>query len=319
MKKDVKRFLFFIVKAFVVVLAVDFLLGAGLEVLHGHMKGGERARAHYAIRQSQSDAYIFGSSRALYHYNPQILEDSLHLTFYNAGRPAQTVLYHLPVLKMILKRHKPKMVILDINENEFVKEARKYDLLNSLLPYYRDDESVREMVDLVKPGYRYFSWSHTLPYNSSLFAITYRFLTAAGERKDVNGYIGMKGHKTMKMDTLHNCHAQYEFDPVIIDALHRFVGLCEKENIRLLVIISPRFLKTDCPREDLRRVCEELKQLQVDYLDFSGDSKYVDHLEYMYDEPHLNYEGSVEFTKGIASYVHSREGKVTDIVSVITD
>jgi hypothetical protein len=301
--KELRNFFFFIASGIALVVVIDMGLGACLEFLHGRMKGGERARAHYAINKSAADVYIFGSSRALHHYDPSILQDSLRLSVYNAGRPAQTMLYHLPVFKMILKRKKPKLIILDVNENEFVQEARKYDLLNSLLPYYQADETVREVINRVKPGYQYFAWSRTLPFNSSLFSILFRSITSKGE-KDSNGYVFMKGRKIHQLVKLHNCDSHNEFDPVIIRAFEEFVALCRKNNIQLIAVTSPRFLVADCPRIDLEKVKEVMKHLHVDYVDFSNNKKYVENLQFMYDESHLNHEGSIEFTRDVAGYIN---------------
>jgi hypothetical protein len=306
MNRDLKRLLIFLVLGAALVLIIDFGLGAFLGMMYARMKGGERARAHYAIAQSQAGVYIFGSSRAAFHYDPRVLEDSLKLPVYNAGRPAQTVLYHLPVLKMILARTKPKIVILDINENEFVKEARKYDLLNSLLPYYRVDEGVRQAIDIVKPGYRYFSWSRSLPYNSSLFAIFYRSLVSPGGREDIAGYTPMKGSKDTVPDTLQNCQDHPEYDPVIIAAFRDFVALCRQSDIRLVVVTSPRFVMPLCPVPELLRVQEEIKNTGVEYLDFHKNEKYVKNLDYMYDDAHLNELGAVEFSRDIAGYLKER-------------
>jgi len=307
MNRDLKRLLIFLLLGGALVLTIDFGLGAFLGVMYGKMKGGERARAHYAIRQSHAKVYVFGSSRAAFHYDPRVLEDSLKLPAYNAGRPAQTVLYHLPVLRMILARNKPEVVILDINENEFVKEVRKYDLLNSLLPYYHADERVRETIDIVKPGYRYFSWSHSLPYNSSLFAIFYRSLISPGDREEIAGYTPMKGHKDTVPDTLQNCHDRPVYDPLIIGAFHNFVALCRENSIRLVVVTSPRFVVPMCPGPDLLRVQEEIKKAGVEYLDFTKKDKYVKNLDYMFDDAHLNELGATEFSRDIAGYLKGKK------------
>src|SRR5262249_55914586 len=95
----------------------------------------------------------------------------------------------------------------------------------------------------------------------------------------------------------------YEFDPYIISALNEFVDLCAKNDIKLLVVMSPRFARSKCKRMDLERVELELKRLKVDYLNMVADEKYLDNKEFMYDRAHLNYEGSVEFTKDVAKYL----------------
>jgi hypothetical protein len=307
MNLELKKFLKFIAIAVLLVWIVDFLAGSGLSYLHGRMNGGERARAYYAVNKSKADVYIFGSSRALYHYNPQILQDSLGMSVYNAGRSAQTVLYHLPVLKMIIKRLKPKLVILDINENEFVKDQTKYDLVNSLLPYYTREESVRKMIDLVKPGYRYFAWSKILPYNSSALSILTRNIKPDKGVKDINGYIYVKGHKISSTATIDNCNDKDEFDPVIINAFNEFVRVCKDNNIELRVFVSPRFANFRCERTDLKEVDRQLKLQGVAYTSFVNSPEYVSNENYMYDVAHLNYEGSIAYSREIAHLLKHRK------------
>ena len=303
MKPELKKFFIFLLKGIAIILILDFIIGSGLSFLHSKMKGGERARAYYAINKSKADVYVFGSSRALYHYHTLILQDSLHLSVYNAGRSAQTMLYHLPVFKMILKRNKPKLVILDINENELVKEDRKYDLVNSLLPYYRQDEAIRQSVDFVKPGYRYFRWSNILPFNSSIFAILLRAVRPDKSETDINGYIAVHGHRIKGVSLFDNCNDKYEFDPYIISALEEFVKLCKDNNIKLQVVTSPRFVRAKCRKFDLEKVESELKRMNANYINMAANPKYLDKKEFMYDRAHLNYEGSIAFTKEIASYL----------------
>ena len=155
MNREYKRFLIFLAKAVVIVLCIDFVLGIGLKYAYDHMKSGERARANFVVHESKADVVIFGSSRALYHYHSNLIGDSLGKVVYNAGRPAQSILYHNAMLKMMLKRHHPQMVILDINENEFVYEKRKYDIMSSLLPYYNQDADVHALINSVKPVRRF--------------------------------------------------------------------------------------------------------------------------------------------------------------------
>ncbi len=310
MNPELKKFLKFALIALLLVWGVDFLAGSGLDYLHSRMKGGERARAYYAINKSKADVYIFGSSRALYHYNPQILKDSLGMSVYNAGRSAQTVLYHLPVLKMIIKRQTPKLVILDINENEFVKDQTKYDLVNSLLPYYTKEESVRKMIDLVKPGYRYFSWSKVLPYNSSVLSILTRNLKPETGVKDINGYIYVKGHRMTSTAIIDNCNNVEEFDPAIIEAFREFVQTCKENNIQLRIFISPRFANFRCERTDLKEVDEQLKLQGLTYTSFVNNPKYISNESYMYDVAHLNYEGSVAYSAEVAHLLKQEKNDI---------
>lgn len=297
---ELRKFFIFLLGGVTIVLTLDFLIGSGMEWLYGKMRSGERARADYAIRKSNADVYVMGSSRALHHYVPAILADSLESTVYNAGRPAQTMLYHLTVLKLILKRHTPKIVVLDMNEDEFVYEPRKHDLLNVFLPYYRSEEIVRTQMDRLNPGYRYLSWSHVLPYNSSIFAILYRSLIADKELSIDRGYVPKTGIRSTAIGKYPGCEKSFMIDTAMIRSFKEFAEVCLINKIQLFVVISPRFETSDCARKDLKLVYAEARKAKVPFLDFSTDKKYIGNPDFMYDVPHLNREGSVEFTREVS-------------------
>lgn len=302
MSADVKKLLFFFGKTIVLVLVMDFALGLLLETLYANMSEGERGRANEAVLRSHAEVYVFGSSRALHHYNPAIIADSLHAAVFNAGRPAQTMLYHLTLLKMIMKRQKPAAVILDINEDEFVYEERKYDLLNTLLPYYRSDVDVRETIDKIKPGYKYFAWLHTLPYNSAVLAVAYRTIVGASDQKAEEGYTPKRGQRQSSPDVLDNCR-DITPDSVMIETFREFVSLCRVNKISLWVVVSPRFATFKCPRNDFAWVKSEVQKSGVPFIDFSANPRFVDHHELMYDGPHLNEQGAALFSSEIAHLV----------------
>lgn len=299
------KLLKFLAVGCVLVFLLDQLLGETLRYLERNMRGGERARTYNAVHRANADVFVFGSSRALYHYSPAVMRDELDMEVYNAGRSAQTVLYHLPLLKMILKRHIPKLVILDINEDEFVADQQKYDIVNFLLPYYNEDPSVRSIIDEVRPHYKYFSWSKALPYNSSAISMLWRTIHPL-EKGSEDGYSPVFGRRTRIDSITQNCGQRYYFDSRIEHAFDEFVGTCQVNRIPLLVIVSPRTMKFACEREDFARVKAAAIRTHVPFLDLSSSEKYRDHPEWMHDSAHLNNVGSSEFSKEIASYLSSR-------------
>lgn len=302
MRKDYTKLLKFLLMAVVLLLVIDWGLGSILRYFEKNMRGGERARTYYAVNRAQADVFVFGSSRALYHYNPEVMNKVLNMKVYNAGRSAQTVLYHLPVLRMILTRHTPKLVILDINENEFVRDQQKYDIVNFVLPYYRQDSSVKAMVDEVKPYYKYFSWSKILPYNSSAISMFWRTVRPLHD-VDENGYAPVYGNRVRGVSMENNCDQELDFDPRIVNAFHEFVKTCKQHNVPLMVIVSPRASRFKCPRLDLERIKDEASQMNVAFLDFSSSEHYLNNTQWMRDVSHLNYEGSLEFSREVADYL----------------
>jgi hypothetical protein len=312
MAKDYIKLFVFLLKAAVFIAVIDYSLGALFESLHKRMKGGERARAYYAIEESKADIYVFGSSRALYHYDPKILQDSLGVSVYNAGRSAQTVLYHLPVLKMILERHTPRLVILDLNENEFVLSQEKYDILSGLMPYYNSHPGAKEMIDHVKPHYKYFSWSRILPYNSSVVSLLARAVRPEGKARDFNGYISVNGNLREDIELVTNCPDNLLLDTLIVNTTRELINICRSHNISLLAVTSPQFAKYSCQRKDHKAIEDLLAENNVTYLNWSNREKYIGNREFMYDRTHLNRQGSSHFTSEIASFILKNKILSTD-------
>ena len=85
---------------------------------------GREYRAAYAIEKEKADVVVFGASRAYRHYVPDIIEDSLKMSCYNTGNYGHTILYSYATLKVILKRYTPKLIILDVEAEDFKVETR---------------------------------------------------------------------------------------------------------------------------------------------------------------------------------------------------
>ena len=111
-----------------VVFLVDF---DGPVVQHGgfyfQQKSGPDYETIYAMEKSREDLMVFGSSRARNHYHPKAFEEALGMSFYNAGRNGNFILYSNAVAQSVLKRHQPKIVILDIVGHEFEYYAPSYE------------------------------------------------------------------------------------------------------------------------------------------------------------------------------------------------
>ena len=52
------------------------------------------------------------------------------------------------MLKGVLKRYSPKIIILDIVNKEFQKNADSYEKISPLLPYYNSHPEIRSIVQL---------------------------------------------------------------------------------------------------------------------------------------------------------------------------
>ena len=111
--KMIKKVILNIALVLSVVFILDFTIGKTLRYYYFKESSGTHFRTTYAIEKTNADILIFGSSRANHHYVPAIFEDSLKMKFYNTGRDGNGIFFQLAVLKSILKRYTPKIIIFD--------------------------------------------------------------------------------------------------------------------------------------------------------------------------------------------------------------
>ena len=131
---------------FLFLFVSDFLIGNLLSYYYFNQKRGADYLTTYSIDSTKADVLIFGSSRASHHYRPPIFENHLNLTCYNVGRDGSFLFYQYAVLKAVIKRYSPKIIILDFNDGEFSKDESNYDRISALLPYYKTHPEMRSII-----------------------------------------------------------------------------------------------------------------------------------------------------------------------------
>lgn len=166
-----KKFLVRLVIFLVVLFAIDFVVGNVLRKLYFQQKSGPDYETIYAMEKSTEDLMVFGSSRARNHYHPKAFEEALGMSFYNAGRNGNFILYSNAVAQAVLKRHQPKIVILDIVGHEFEYYAPNYEKLSVLLPFYKTHPEIRSTVNLRGEFESIKLWFQMYPFNSTLLSI----------------------------------------------------------------------------------------------------------------------------------------------------
>lgn len=106
---------------------LDFAFGRLYEGLYFSEKSRQNDRRIHSVLGTHEDILIFGSSRALHHYNPKIIEDSLGMSCYNVGSGGQNIYYHLALLEATLERYTPKIAILELMSIDFEITPPQWD------------------------------------------------------------------------------------------------------------------------------------------------------------------------------------------------
>jgi hypothetical protein len=291
-----------------ILLALLFVLDRGIGALLEHFfftkKSGFDARANYVINKTNADVLIFGSSKAAEHYNSRLLQDSLHLSVYNAGRDLSYIYYHYAILEAALKRYTPKLVILDTRPNEFEVFPGHEDLdrLNVLLPYYDTHPELRDIILMRSTLERYKLLSKMYPYNSLILQELIELLPLERYKKDDSelGYIGKTGQWNKPKPP-------YVVDDAIDTAAaafyKKFVELCKAKHVKLMVTFSPLYQNIDAERNKnvacIQRIC---KANNIPVFSYLHDAEFSN-VDYFFNDLHLNRKGSTIFSNRIVPQI----------------
>ena len=291
----------------VIVVAADFFIGFGLKKLFFSQTGGADFKTHYAIEHVNSELVIFGSSRAYRHYNPLIIQEKTGLNTFNVGRFGQSIFYNVAILRLMLKRHQPKVILLDIDPNELLYNETHYVRTSCLLPYYRNHQEIREIINDVRGKNEMVkNLSSIYPYNSTaIFSIRNIYTD------DDPDFLVNKGFKpyqkvldqesyetqlssTMKFDRL----SKMQIDPKKVEYLEQFIQEARNQGIIVYVGISPMLYQI--PNENsYAKIQETCAQLNVPLLDYYKASAFNGYGNY-YDLNHLSKESANRFSHLVA-------------------
>jgi len=234
---------------------------------------------------------VFGSSRAIHHYEPTVLEDSLKLTTYNAGRDGQGILYCYAVLKSILKRDTSRAIILDINLGEFIQSQNSYNRLSVLLPYYKTNRQVRPVVNLKSRYEKIKTFSSLYCYNSLALSIVLNNLIKRNETIK-KGYQPLFKILNKPLKEGNYSEDVGNIDSIKVNYFRYFIKDALSANCKIYVFVSPIYYLNDSLDTSVqiaRQICE---QYNVQFSDYSQSSVFLKHPEYFQDISHLNNEGA---------------------------
>ncbi len=287
-----KKILINIVLVGITVFVFDLLIGKSLNYNYFKAVEGENFQITHAMEKTKADVLIIGSSRANHHYIPKMIQDSLNLSCYNAGMDGCVLLYQNAILKSVLKRYVPKVIILDFIGG-LEDEELSYDMLSMLTPYYDTHEEIREVVEQKSPFEKIKLLSNIYPHNSEVYNIL-RNTNHSNKRVTDNGYKPEEGVWQKEMDTIKTV-IPYEFDKTILAANKEFLHLAKNSGAKVIVIYSPIYLSFKQKQEIdfMKKLCKEQK---IPFWDFSNDSLFLNNKKYFKDVKHLNHIGASLYT-----------------------
>ena len=295
----------FVIRLFVflaIMFVLDRVFGVAMKYIQDHAKGGDIAHHNYILQESNEDILIFGSSRALHHYNPQIIKDSLNLSCYNCGQSGNGIILFWGWWQIIKERYKPKMIVYDISPNfDYYQIEDNHKYIGWLRNEY-DHKYIKKIFEDVDPMERYKQISFMYRYNSKFLQCLTDYIHPLFQLRP-DGYESLGGEMDrmkIKVDNKLD-EVNYSIDKLKISYLNKFVDDCEKSGVKLIFVASPSWYGSKGENyEPIKNICS-LYNLR--FVDYSNGKGFVHNNKLFKDGNHLNSYGADEFTKDLCSYL----------------
>jgi len=292
----------------------DFLFGYFTKGIFFSQETGKYARVANAISENKSDILIMGSSHANHHYVPEILEKELNMSCYNAGVQGQYLIFQTALLKMILKNHSPKIIILNVDDWWMYTSDEAYERLADLYPYYWDYKEELEPIFSLNKKFRNFKLlSKAYQTNSTIVHAIKYFLQP---QKDYEGYIPLYNSMKPPESTVENnieddvtTKQVRDIDNNFVHLFEEFIITAKKSNIDLVLVLSPRAGRID-QNELNKKSLDIMKSLAAEYnvpfSDYTNNDYFVEQYHLFNDFGHLNNEGAMLLSKLIGERIKDR-------------
>ena len=302
---DIKKIVIGVLGFCLLLVTVDWVVGTWSEKMYYKSKYGIFHRQIYCLTESLDELMILGSSRAAHHYVPQIFEDSLGMSCYNAGSDGMCIYYHYGILASRIQRGcPPKMVILDvIGTDAEVSQGATFSLdaaLGRYAPHYGEFAEIDSLFIFNGWKEKVKLLSKTYKYNSKLVqTIKCNYIPWPEDRgyEALNGVMEVKeGEKAA--DVLAPVSEDQNIEERKLLYLQKFIDDCNANNIQLIMCYSPYY--GQATPKSIRIIEELATKNDVSFLNYGEDLRFQQP-KYFQDASHLNDMGANVFSRQLSN------------------
>jgi hypothetical protein len=263
-----------------------------------------------------ADILISGSSRAVYHYDPRIIESRTGKTAFNIGRDGTKPDEQLALLSSYLRHNrKPQYLIqsldvMNLEANGGVNDPKQ------LLAWLHEDDLYRNALS----HRRYFMIYRHLPMVG--------FLRTGAMKSAVEGLLGCSNPVSSRLSGYypqdkcwnddfeafqrqHPDGVTWGIEPAGRGALEGILELCRKEGISVILVYSPEYVeaqKITVNRPEIFSVFRDISaRYRLPFWDYSQDPISSDR-DCFYNSSHLNRKGATLFSQHVAARIAEEFG-----------
>ena len=242
------------------------------------------------------DILLFGSSRAQHNLYSDAIQDSLSMSTFNLGYRGCNINFQLFLLKSVLKHNKkPKILFLTVDDDkEFFQEKTLQFRYDKLYPLVKHQEITNELI----------SQHDISPFAVGLYSARIGWQQFSKPKSPT------KFEKWTKTGTVLLDFSAADFDkkmkparkydanlelPERLQAFKEFQEICNKENIKLYILLPPNFIVQS--NGFVNRINGLISNKKTEFW-FNYPSMFKDS-QYFYDPSHLNKKGTILYTNQI--------------------
>jgi len=283
-----------------VFIAMNWLIYIPLSIMYFRSYGGNSgAQINNVLRQT-TDVFIFGSSRASHHYDPELIEEATGLTAFNAGDDGKNAVYQLGLLEMLLIHHKPKLILYEVGSLNSHMDGGDVDLF----PYYFRDHQIKKLLTKRDPYASVKFFAPCYAYNGKVFNISLGYLFHTKPFKTgfrpLSGRMSSEEIKRNEDVVPHeNCYS--DLDPLTLSSFTEFTEICKMQGIKLIYVVSPTYIG-NLPY-GIKKIEEIAKNYNIQFINYASDLRFCRNPFLFVDSEHLNLDGAKQFTSDFVSRV----------------
>ncbi|MDO6596776.1 hypothetical protein Q4512_07600 [Oceanihabitans sp. 2_MG-2023] len=303
--KSVKLIAFIIVLSFIIDKAAYFTITKISDTVFSGQAIGKLN--HYLSIKDTTKLIVFGSSRANHHIDVKKLKQSS----YNMGVDGKFIAYSATLIKMLPKDVK-QTVILHVDPNVAYREYYNREETKTLMVKYHTNDIIKKELqrsDLVNPLQEFY-WC--VDYNGLVLGILKNAIFPKYDLETYYGYDPMEVHSTQKEifqnilarnDSI-KCKTDLKLNPLFNSYLKEIDSFCKRNNKKLITITTPIYI--DKCKNDNIALTKVLKDLNIEYHDYSDFFKDNNHVDYWADIAHMSNVASEIFSKALSEdlYIH---------------
>ncbi|TBN06538.1 hypothetical protein EYD45_01245 [Hyunsoonleella flava] len=302
MKKSLKTSIVLIVLFFATDLVVfNCLKRIDEKVLTGQGVGKVN---HFLSLKDSVNLLVFGSSRALHHVNPKVLDDNS----YNMGADGKRLGYSAALISSLNKNE--QIILVHIDPKSIYNSEYKGEDILGLLNVTKRNNDIDDFIFENFPKEIYLSKIFKCyVYNGKVLSLIKNFLTP---KYNYEGYIGYdpiipsRGQKQIFKNLIDKTDfSAFKYDgisklpnPLIDKFINEIKEKCDKNNSKLVFFTSPSLIKNE--KNLLLKTKEYFKYNEIQYFDFSSFIDISD-INNWKDFTHLSGKGADLFSKELSS------------------